>query len=496
MRHAGNATVAGHENALTFLTSVPPGMLIGGSWVAATSGTTMAVEDPATGEVIASVPDASPRDAAEAARHVVEAQRTWSSTSPEERSEILRRAFERMTERAEELACLVTLENGKPLAEARAEVAYAAEFFRWFSHQAVAPGGDFGRPPSGSGRILVMRQPVGPALLITPWNFPLAMLTRKIGPAIAAGCTMIVKPAPETPLSALVLGSLLISVGLPAETLSIITTSHADTVVEAILKEPGIRKISFTGSTEVGRLLLHRAADRVLRTSMELGGNAPFIVFSDADLELAVEGAMVAKMRNGGESCIAANRMYVQRSVAAEFSSRLADRMRRLRVGHGLDADVEVGPLINAEGKAKVEALVDDMLHRGGSLLVGGTRMTGKGYFFAPTVITDVPPQSRVLHEEIFGPVAPIISFDDEAEAIALANATPFGLAAYAFTRDLGRAMRVSESLEAGMVGINTGLISTPAAPFGGSKQSGLGREGGDQGMSEYLETKYVRVNW
>lgn len=483
------------ERSERLLKSVPTAMLIGGEWVQSSSRGMIEVDDPATREVIATVPDGTPEDGARAMRCAVAAQKLWASTSLEERSEILRRAWEKITARSEDLAMLVTLENGKPLSEARAEVAYAAEFFRWFSHQAVRIRGQFGPPPKGVGRVLVMEQPVGPALLITPWNFPIAMLTRKIGPAIAAGCTMVVKPAGETPLSALMMCSILSEAGLPDGVLNVVTTKRSSDVVKTIVDTPGLRKISFTGSTQVGKQLLHRAADHVLRSSMELGGNAPFVVFADADMDVAIEGAMVAKMRNGGESCIAANRMYVERRAAREFSERLADRMKDLKIGHGIEDGVQVGPLINEDGRAKVEELVSDMVSHGASVVTGGQRGGGRGYFYQPTVVTNVALGSRVLNEEIFGPVAPILTFEREQEAIDLANQTPFGLAAYVFTNDLARAVRVSESIEVGMVGVNSGFISNPAAPFGGVKESGLGREGGEQGIHEFLETKYVYLN-
>ncbi|MGH7775737.1 MAG: NAD-dependent succinate-semialdehyde dehydrogenase [Candidatus Dormibacterales bacterium] len=475
---------------------VPAGMPVGGRWVEAASGATMPVIDPGTEEVLAEVPDGTPADGALAMDAAAGAQATWAATGPRERGEILRRAFELMTERADELALLITLENGKPLSEARAEVLYAAEFFRWFGEEAVRVHGRYMRAPAGAARLLVAKQPVGPCLLITPWNFPAAMATRKIGPAVAAGCTMVLKPAGETPLTALATAALLEEAGLPGGVLSVVTTSRSGALTKPLFADPRLRKVSFTGSTEVGRLLLHHAADQVLRTSMELGGNAPFLVFEDADLDAAVGGALLAKMRNVGEACTSANRFYVAAPVAEEFAGRLGERMGDMRVGHGAEPGTEVGPLINEAGRAKVEELVTDMVSRGARVVVGGAPIEGRGYFYRPTVVADVAEGSRALSEEIFGPVAPVISFTDEASAVAWANRTEYGLVAYLYTRDVGRAFRVAEALEAGMVGLNTGLVSNPAAPFGGVKQSGLGREGGFEGVEEFLETKYISVNW
>ncbi|MGH7904868.1 MAG: NAD-dependent succinate-semialdehyde dehydrogenase [Candidatus Dormibacteraceae bacterium] len=471
-------------------------MPIGGRWVAARSGAEMKVLDPATEQVLAQVPDAAPEDAATAMDAAAGAQAAWAAVPARERGEILRRAFELMTARSEELSLLITLENGKPLSEARGEVAYAAEFFRWFGEEAVRIHGRYMKPPAGSSRLLVTKQPVGPCLLITPWNFPAAMATRKIGPAVAAGCTMILKPAGETPLTALATAAVMAEAGLPDGVLNVITTSRSGAVTGPLFDDPRLRKVSFTGSTEVGRLLLRNAAGQVLRTSMELGGNAPFLVLEDADLGAAVEGAMVAKMRNVGEACTSANRFYVAASLAEEFAGRLGERMGDMRIGHGADPGTQVGPLINEDGRRKVEELVTDMVSRGGHLIVGGSRIDGPGYFYRPTVVAEVPEGSRALSEEIFGPVAPVISFQEEAQAIEWANRTEYGLVAYVYTRDLGRAFRVSEALEAGMIGLNSGLVSNPAAPFGGVKQSGLGREGGFEGIEEFLETKYIAVNW
>jgi succinate-semialdehyde dehydrogenase/glutarate-semialdehyde dehydrogenase len=399
-----------------------------------------------------------------------------------------------MTERLEDLAVLMTLEMGKPLAESRAEVTYAAEFFRWFAEEAVRIDGRFAVPPNGKGRLLTMRQPVGPCLLITPWNFPLAMGTRKIGPAVAAGCTMTVKPAAQTPLSMLALAQILDEVGLPKGVLNVVTTSSSGATMEPLIRGGAVRKLSFTGSTEVGRVLIAQAADQVLRTSMELGGNAPFLVFADADLEAAVEGAVIAKMRNNGEACTAANRFHVHESVAAQFAERLAARLSAMKVGNGLDDGVQVGPLIDGTQRAKVEELVTDATGKGASVVVGGGTREGAGYFYAPTVLADVPGDARLLKEEIFGPVAPIATFADDDEAVHAANDTEFGLVAYVFTQDVQRAFRVVERLETGMVGLNQGIVSNPAAPFGGIKQSGIGREGGPEGIAEYLDTKYVAM--
>jgi succinate-semialdehyde dehydrogenase/glutarate-semialdehyde dehydrogenase len=424
----------------------------------------------------------------------VRAQEEWAATAPRARSEILRRAYEIILSRIDDLALLVTTEMGKPLAEAKGEVAYAAEFFRWFSEEAVRVEGGFGTLPDGRNRMLLMRQPVGPCLLITPWNFPLAMGTRKIGPAIAAGCTMVLKPAPQTPLSSLALAGILREAGLPDGVLNVVTTSRAGEVIEPLLRGGRIRKLSFTGSTQVGRLLLAQCADTVVRTSMELGGNAPFIVFDDADLDVAVDGAMAAKMRNMGEACTAANRFFVHRSVVDEFAERLATRMNSLVVGPGTRAGVDVGPLIDEAGCDKVDRLIEDAVQRGARVLVGGARADGPGRFYPPTVLTDVSPDSDLMSTEIFGPAAAILTFEDEDDAVRRANDSEWGLVGYVFTRSLDRALRVSERLEAGMVGLNTGLVSNPAAPFGGVKQSGLGREGGRIGIEEFLEYKYVAM--
>jgi succinate-semialdehyde dehydrogenase / glutarate-semialdehyde dehydrogenase len=479
---------------VTVIDTVPKQLFIGGKWLDATDGATLAVDDPATGEILCHVADAGPEDARLAQDAAVQAQEEWARTPPRVRSEILRRAYEIILSRTEELALLMTSEMGKPLAEARGEVAYAAEFFRWFSEEAVRIDGGYGILPDGRNRMLLMRRPVGPCLLVTPWNFPLAMGTRKIGPAIAAGCTMVLKPAPQTPLSSLALAEILQEAGLPDGVLNVVTTSRAGEVVEPLLRGGQIRKLSFTGSTQVGRILLAQCADAIVRTSLELGGNAPFIVFDDADLDAAVEGAMTAKMRNMGEACTAANRFFVHTSVAEEFGRRLAARMGALVVGPGTRPGVDVGPLIDDAGRAKVGELVADAVERGAQVLVGGSAPEGPGHFYPPTVLAGVDPASRLMDTEIFGPVAAILTFDDEDEVVQRANDTPWGLVGYVFTQGLDRSLRVSERLEVGMVGLNTGLVSNPAAPFGGIKQSGLGREGGRVGLEEFLEYKYVAV--
>ncbi|MGW6279222.1 NAD-dependent succinate-semialdehyde dehydrogenase [Kribbella sp. NPDC055071] len=473
----------------------PTELFIGGKWVAASGGKTLAVEDPATGTTLCDVADASPADGVAALDAAAAAQADWAATPPRERGEILRRTYELMTERADDLALLMTLEMGKPVAESKGEIAYAAEFFRWFAEEAVRIEGGYQIAPNGKGRFLVMRQPVGPCLLITPWNFPAAMGARKIGPAVAAGCTMVIKPAAQTPLSMLKLAELMTEAGLPAGVLNVVTTQDAGGVMEPLIRDGRARKLSFTGSTGVGRKLIEQAADQVLRTSMELGGNAPLLVFADADLDKAVEGAMLAKMRNGGEACTAANRIYVQAPVMDEFAARLTERMAALKVGRGTEDGVDVGPLIDGKQRDKVRELVDDAIANGARTLTGGSVASGNGYFYPPTVLADVPRNARLQKEEIFGPVAPLTAFETEDEAVAMANDTEFGLVSYLFTNDLSRALRVSERLESGMIGLNQGIVSNPAAPFGGVKQSGLGREGGTVGIDEYLEIKYVAVN-
>jgi succinate-semialdehyde dehydrogenase/glutarate-semialdehyde dehydrogenase len=485
---------ASHHREATVVDAAPKQLLIGGKWRAATDDRTFEVEDPATGRALCSVADASPEDGLAALAAADEAQQSWAKHPPRERGEILRRAFELIMRRHEDLSLLMTLEMGKPLAESRAEITYAAEFFRWFAEEAVRIGGDYATAPNGKGRFLVMHQPVGPALLITPWNFPMAMGTRKLGPAIAAGCTAVIKPAHQTPLSMLALAEILIEAGLPDGVVNVVTSQSAGRLMEPMIRDSRARKLSFTGSTGVGRKLIEQSAEQVLKVSLELGGNAPFLVFDDADLDAAVDGAMLAKMRNGGEACTAANRFYVHADVADEFARRLAERMASLRVGRGVSDDIEVGPLIDSNQLGKVDELVRDAVGRGAEVTVGGTPGDGEGYFYRPTVLTNVPVDARMAHEEIFGPVAPITTFTDEQEAISEANDTEYGLVSYLYTRDLQRALRVSEALETGMIGLNQGLVSNPAAPFGGVKASGLGREGGKVGIDEFLETKYVAV--
>jgi succinate-semialdehyde dehydrogenase/glutarate-semialdehyde dehydrogenase len=475
---------------------LPTDLYRGGGFVPASDGGRFDVIDPASEEMLASVADGTVEDALAAVDSAHAAAASWASSSPRERSVILRRAFDLMTERADEIALLISAENGKALADSRGEVSYAAEFFRWYSEEAVRATGEVMTAPSGANKIVVLRQPVGISVLVTPWNFPAAMATRKIGPALAAGCTVVLKPARDTPLTALLLGALLQDAGVPAGVVNVLPARRSGGVVSAMLHDPRVRKLSFTGSTEVGRILLREAADQVVNTSMELGGNAPFIVFDDADLEAALDGAMVAKMRNAGEACTAANRFYVQSGIAEEFSHRLAQRMSALRVGPGTAAATQVGPLINDDSLAKVEQLVQAAVNAGARVVVGGGRVDRVGYYFEPTVLTDVRPGSPILGQEIFGPVAPVVQFDDESQAIEMSNDTEYGLVSYVYTSDLARGLRVSEALESGMVGLNRGLVSDPAAPFGGSKQSGIGREGGHEGLMDYLESKYIAVQW
>jgi len=486
---ATTGTMAGAGDVATRLA-------VGGAWRDASSGAEFPVLDPATGETLAKVADATEADglAAVAAAHA--AQPAWAARAPRERSEILRRTFELMLQHQDRIAELIVHENGKPLAEARGEVAYAAEFFRWFAEEAVRNTGTLGTSPGGASRILVLHQPIGVALLITPWNFPAAMATRKIAPALAAGCAVVLKPAAQTPLTALHVQRLLEEAGVPPGVVNVVPTTRSPELTSAVLADPRVRKLSFTGSTEVGRVLLAEAAKRVVKCSMELGGNAPFLVFADADLDAAIEGAMVAKMRHNGETCTAANRFYVERAVAGEFAQRLAQAMAALKVGHGMEPGVQLGPLIDAKTRDKVARLVDAATGAGARVCTGGTTPAGKGFFYPPTVLDRVAPDSPILGEEIFGPVAPIVAFDDESEVVALANATEHGLMAYVFTRDLARGLRVAEAIESGMVGLNRGLVSDPAAPFGGVKQSGIGREGGHHGLLEFCETKYVATGW
>jgi succinate-semialdehyde dehydrogenase/glutarate-semialdehyde dehydrogenase len=473
---------------------VPKQLYIGGEWRDGAKGT-LPVEDPSTGESLCDVADASVDDAKAALDAAVDAGPAFATMAPRERGEILRRAFEMIIDRKDELALLMTLEMGKTVKESEAEITYAAEFFRWFAEEAVRIEGRYAVNSNGQGRVLTMKQPVGPCLMITPWNFPLAMGTRKIGPAIAAGCTMIVKPAQQTPLSMLALGKILEEAGLPGGVLNLFTASSSSETTAPLIADQRLRKMSFTGSTEVGRKLMAQASDTLLRLSMELGGNAPFLVFEDADLDAAVAGAMIAKMRNIGEACTSANRFHVADAIAEQFADKLAAQMSTLKVGRGVDEGVDVGPLIDDNQRSKVSELVQDAIGRGAHAVVGGHARDGAGYFYDPTVLTNVPDDAELLQEEIFGPVAPIRSFDDEDEAIAAANNTEYGLVAYVFTSNLKRALRVVEGLETGMVGLNQGMVSNAGAPFGGVKQSGFGREGGHEGIEEYLSTKYVAVN-
>jgi len=482
------SALTGHEAEV--VDAVPTGLFIGGSWRATEGG--IEVEDPATEEVIATVADASAADGDAALAAAVAAQPEWAATGPRERGEILRRAFEAITVQADDLALLMTLENGKALKDAKAEVAYGAEFFRWFSEEAVRISGRWSVAPAGDTRLLTMRQPVGPCLFITPWNFPLAMGTRKIGPAIAAGCAMVVKPARSTPLTMLRLAEILAEAGLPDGVLNVITTSSTGEVVEPLVRDRRLRKLSFTGSTPVGQGLVEQSAEQLLRVSMELGGNAPFVVFEDADVAAALDGAMVAKMRNGGEACTAANRFLVHESIAEDFAKGLAERMGDLKVGRGSDDGVDVGPLVDRPTLDKVTELVDDATGKGADVRTGGQRLGDRGYFYAPTVLDRVPGDAQILQDEVFGPVAPITTFASDDEAVAMANDTQYGLVSYVYTNDLSRAIRTCERLETGMIGLNQGIVSNPAAPFGGVKHSGFGREGGPEGIDEYLETKYI----
>ncbi|GAA2200774.1 NAD-dependent succinate-semialdehyde dehydrogenase [Sinomonas flava] len=486
-----SATSAAAREAIA---TISTGIFIDGVWGEAASGARFDVVNPATEEVIATVADGGPEDARRAIETAGRVQKEWAKTSPRERSEILRRAYELIMARQDQLALVMTAEMGKPLAEAKGEVAYAAEFFRWFSEEAVRIGGDLTTTGDGKNRILVSREPVGPCVLVTPWNFPLAMGTRKIGPAIAAGCTMVFKPANLTPLSSLALVDILVEAGLPAGVLNVVCTTKASDVVSPWMSSGIARKVSFTGSTAVGVRLLEQASQHVMRSSMELGGNAPFIVFEDADLDRAVEGAVAAKMRNMGEACTAANRLFVQRSVADEFARRLAARLGALTVGDGVEPGTDVGPLVEEKALRKVQELVDDAVAKGATVVCGGSRPEGVGYFYSPTVLADVSADADLMNEEIFGPVAPVVPFDTEEEVVRIANDTPWGLVGYLFTQDVDRGFRVGDALEVGMVGLNTGIVSNPAAPFGGVKASGLGREGGRVGIEEFLEYKYMAV--
>jgi succinate-semialdehyde dehydrogenase / glutarate-semialdehyde dehydrogenase len=481
-------------NGLDLLGPDQRGLYIGGTWREAEGGERFDVLDPADGTVLTDVADASVNDAVDALDAAVAAQAAWARTAPRERGEILRTAFGLITDRADQFAHLMSLEMGKTVAEARGEVGYGAEFFRWYAEEAVRIHGRWMQAPAGGSRLLTIKKPVGPCLFITPWNFPLAMGTRKIGPAIASGCTMVVKPASQTPLTMLALVGVLAEAGLPDGVLNVVTTSRHSEFSQTLQADDRLRKVSFTGSTAVGKVLVRQSADQLQRLSMELGGNAPFIVFEDADVDAAVEGAMVAKMRNMGEACTAANRFLVHSSVAQEFGEKLGKRMSGLTVGRGQDDGVDVGPLIDEKAVESVSQLVTDAIHDGATVVCGGRASEGPGYFYPPTVLIDVPVDSEINVQEIFGPVAPITTFESEDDAITQANATEYGLASYVYTRDLARTIRVAESLEFGMVGINTGLISNPAAPFGGVKQSGFGREGGFEGIEEYLETTYVAL--
>jgi len=474
------------------LAQVPTRLFIGGEWVESTSGRSIDVHDPSTGAVILTIADASVDDAARAMDAAADAQAGWAATAPRVRGELLRGAFDLLQERADEFALLMTLEMGKPLAEARGEVTYGGEFLRWFSEEAVRISGRFGTNPEGTGRMIVTHKPVGPSFLITPWNFPLAMATRKIAPALAAGCTSIIKPAELTPLTTLYFAKLLEDAGLPKGVVNVLTTSTSKEVSSPIIADPRLRKLSFTGSTPVGVALLKQASENVLRTSMELGGNAPFLVFEDADLDKAVDGAMIAKFRNIGQACTAANRFIVHESVADEFASRLTERVKAMKIGRGTEEGVGIGPLINDGAVDKADELVQDAIARGATLVTGGSRVEGEGSFYQPTVLSNVLAGSDILREEIFGPVVTIVPFTDEADAVAKANDTQYGLVSYAFTQDLARGLRLIDSLDTGMMGLNVGVVSNAAAPFGGVKQSGVGREGGLEGIHEYLETKYV----
>jgi succinate-semialdehyde dehydrogenase / glutarate-semialdehyde dehydrogenase len=473
----------------------PTGLLIGGQWSTGRAGT-LPVINPATEDALAEVADASPEDALEAVGAAAQALPKWAATPPRQRAEILRRAFELMTKRAEQIARLMVLENGKALKDARSEALYAAEFFRWYAEEAVRIDGSLTIAPAGANRIMAIRQPVGVSVLITPWNFPAAMATRKIGPALAAGCTVVLKPARETPLTALAVAGILAEAGVPDGVVNVLPTTKSGPLTQAMLADPRVRKLSFTGSTEVGRLLLKQASATVTNCSMELGGNAPFLVFDDADIDAAVDGAMIAKMRNGGEACTAANRFYVHDRVADEFAAKLTARMAALQVGPGLDDGTDLGPLVNSDTRSKVAGLVDSATQDGAAVLTGGSAPDRRGYFYEPTVLASVPAGAGILAEEIFGPVAPIVRFGSQDEAIALANNTEYGLVSYLYSQDLRRCLQVAEALEAGMIGVNRGVVSDPAAPFGGVKQSGLGREGAHDGLLEFTETKYIAVDW
>jgi succinate-semialdehyde dehydrogenase/glutarate-semialdehyde dehydrogenase len=480
---------------MTLPAGTPTRQFIGGEWRDGSKGS-FDVLNPSTGEPICTVPRSGADDVTAAISAAAAAQPEWAAAPPRQRAEVLRKAFELMIERKEDLAYLMSLEMGKSLTDARAEAVYAAEFFRWFSEETARIGGELRTAPSGANRILTFRKPVGVALLLTPWNFPAAMATRKVGPALAAGCTVVLKPAHETPLTALMLASLLAEAGAPAGVVNVLTTDHASEMVGVALDDARVRKLSFTGSTEVGRILLKQAADRIVNCSMELGGNDPFIVLEDADLDAAVDGAMLAKMRNGGQACTAANRFLVQESVADQFAARLAQRMGQLRIGAGTDEATQLGPMVSAKAVEGIADKVDRSVAAGAHAVLGGQVGDGPGFFYPATVLADVPRESAVAVEEVFGPVAPIIPVRDEDDALAVANSSEMGLTGYVYTGDLARGLRVCERLEVGMVGLNRGLVSDPAAPFGGVKQSGIGREGGFEGIDEYLETTYVATSW
>ncbi|MFZ0126090.1 MAG: NAD-dependent succinate-semialdehyde dehydrogenase [Xanthobacteraceae bacterium] len=478
------------------LANVPTDLYIGGKWRKSSDNQRFDVIDPATEKPIASVASASVEDAKAAVDAASAAMEGWAAKKPRERAEVLRKAFELIIRDTERFAKLMTIENGKALADSRAEVAYAAEFFRWYAEEAVRNIGEVSRAPASGARIFVQHKPAGVAVLVTPWNFPAAMATRKIGPALAAGCAVVLKPASETPLTMLALMPVMEEAGVPAGVINVLPSRRSGPVVDAMLKDPRVRVVSFTGSTEVGRKLLHAAADNVVKPAMELGGNAPFIVFDDADVDAAIDGAMIAKMRNMGEACTAANRFYVHEKVHDEFAKKLTARMQALKLGNGLDDGVMLGPLVNADTRDKVKALVEDAVGKGASVLTGGKAPTGTGYFYPATVLDKVPDSAKLLREEIFGPVAALQTFSSEDEVVKRANDTEYGLVAYVYTRDLSRGMRVSERLDFGMIGLNRGLVSDPAAPFGGTKQSGIGREGAHEGLMEFMETQYVSLTW
>ncbi|WP_105439337.1 NAD-dependent succinate-semialdehyde dehydrogenase [Neorhizobium sp. T25_13] len=487
---------AAPSQAAFAVVGVPTQLFIDGEWISAKGGRTFDVIDPSTEEVLASVADGDVPEAIAAVDAAEKAAAGWKAIPPRRRSDILMKCFHLMHDQAERLARMITVENGKSLPDARSEVTYAAEFFRWYAEEAVRAPGELGPAPAGGNRIMVTHEPIGIAILVTPWNFPAAMATRKIAPALAAGCTCILKPAAETPLTALAIGEIMQQAGVPAGVVNIVTTRRSGPVVSAMLHDKRVRKLSFTGSTNVGRILLHEAADQVISCSMELGGNAPFIVFDDADLETAVAGAMIAKMRNGGEACTAANRFYVQKGILADFTRRFAEEMATLKVGPGLEPANQLGPMITQAAVAKIDGLVTDAVAKGARIVSGGTKLSGPGFYYPPTVLADVSPDAEILREEIFGPVAPIIAFETEDDVVRMANDTEYGLVSYVFTRDLKRALAVAGRLESGMVGINRGVVSDAAAPFGGVKQSGLGREGSHHGMLEYLEAKYIAATW